>query len=526
MAEKYGAMKMVRLLHKKAPFEESKHPRDDAGHFAQVARTQRVYEAHKLVQAKRAKSLDHQADVMLRSAPPSVEQDSAPHPRPVAPVETAPRSLARASSAWSTGSKIAEIPAGYTGSTAREQTAEPSINPVVKWQRPKVVSQDDHRALLHGLAGTIQNNRDGAIVRAHIRGLIPAGTETRSVHRAYNHASMLAMHDYGVLDYDFKMDDPIKSEMKPLEPFIQYSRRRVIDQMRLVHKGKWQPYRQEFGTPFADNRKNKRTGEVRLRTRSNMVLVKAFEEDKHARSSSGEFSSEGAKEKSDLVQPAQIIGGAFGASAATIAAGALAEKHIKRLSTTIGRRAGAGIRLSARAAGVMKDNLSFNLIRNQAKLGGHFLGGGSKVLLGAGVGLAAGLAGDFLGDKGARMATGKTGAEDEYRHASIIGMMAGMAGMALGHTTVGSRLWRPLRYSGVRRGLAGLAAAVVGSVGAEVAGNLIDERVHATDMLAGVNRRTTARFAEEGQKKLTKRVLGPAELKSRRAYTRWQKAGA
>ena len=397
---------------------------------------------------------------------------------------------------------------------------------VTKWQKPKALSQTEHQTLLRGLAGTIQNNRDGAIVNAHIRGMIPAGTETRTVHRAYNHASMLALHDYGVLDYDFKMDDQLKSDMKPLEPFIRYSRRRVIDQMRVAHKGKWQPYRKEFGTPFTDNRKDKVTGETRLRTKSNLILVKSFEEDKHKRSDLGEFSREGDKEKSDLVQPAQIIGGAIGASVAAGAAGAVAARPVAHIAQVVGRRAAAGIRLSASKAGVMSNPFSSSIIRGQAKLGGYMAHAGVKGLLAASIGVAAGLAGDYLGDKGARVVTGKTGAEDEYRHASIIGMATGMAGMAMGHKVIASRLWRPLRYSGVRRGLAGVTAAVIGSIAAEGAGNLVDEHIRATDMLAGVNRRTTERFSHGSG--MNKRDLSQAQLEQRRAAARarWQKSGS
>ncbi len=203
-------------------------------------------------------------------------------------------------------------------------------------------------------------------------------------------------------------------------------------------------------------------------------------------------------EARDLVQPAQIAGGALGASLAAGAAGAAAKKPIANAAGVVGRRAAAGFRMQAARSGAMHNTVTAGIVRSQSKLAGHFSRLGTKGLLGAGVGIAAGLAGDYVGDLAARRATGKTGAQDEYRHASTVGMATGMLGMAAGHKAVASRLWRPLRYKGVRRGVAGLAAAVIGSVAAEAGGNLIDEKTHATDMLAGVNRRTVGRFAQQG----------------------------
>jgi hypothetical protein len=47
--------------------------------------------------------------------------------------------------------------------------------------------------------------------------MIPEGTPRRSINRAYNHAAMLALHDFGVMDYDFHMPDDVKAELQPLE---------------------------------------------------------------------------------------------------------------------------------------------------------------------------------------------------------------------------------------------------------------------------------------------------------------------
>lgn len=221
-------------------------------------------------------------------------------------------------------------------------------------------------------------------------------------------------------------------------------------------------------------------------------LSKAFEEERHARASNGEFASGG--ESTDLVQPAQIIGGAIGASLAGGAAGLVSKKRIEGVSGVVGRRLAAGLRLHARLAGAMKDPNAANLVRNQAKLVGHLSHVGTRSALKLGIGIAAGLAGDVGGDKIARLVTGKKGADDEYRHASMVGMATGMTGLIAGHKLVGSRLWRPLRYKGARRSLAGIAAAVIGSVLAETGGNIVDEKIKATDLIAGVNRKMTARL--------------------------------
>jgi 8-oxo-dGTP pyrophosphatase MutT (NUDIX family) len=76
-------------------------------------------------------------------------------------------------------------------------------------------------------------------------------------------------------DYDFKMDDALKDELKPTEPFIRYARQRLNNEADIAMQGERRPYVQAFGKPFADLRTDKTTGEVRRRLRPNQQLIKA-----------------------------------------------------------------------------------------------------------------------------------------------------------------------------------------------------------------------------------------------------------
>ncbi|MEJ0047050.1 MAG: DUF6496 domain-containing protein [Rhodospirillales bacterium] len=109
--------------------------------------------------------------------------------------------------------------------------------------------------------------------------MIPDGTPRGTLLRAYRHASHLALHDFGTVDYDFRMDPHLRDEMKPLTNFIRYARNRVADHLFTAAPGEWKPFRKEFGQPFSDQRRDMRPwseeyGQVRRRTRPNEVLVK------------------------------------------------------------------------------------------------------------------------------------------------------------------------------------------------------------------------------------------------------------
>ena len=185
-----------------------------------------------------------------------------------------PRSLTRGEAWQRTGAKLPGIPIGYTGSREKELPVGSFTHHQLKAQVPDAMSADDHRELVGSLVSVIANERSGAIEKGHERRLIPDGTERHTINRAYNHAAMHSLHSFGTHDYDFKMDDHLKAELTPLVPFMRYAHRRVKDVMLAKHKGKWRPYREAFGQPFNDLRRDKITGAIRKRVRPNQELIK------------------------------------------------------------------------------------------------------------------------------------------------------------------------------------------------------------------------------------------------------------
>jgi hypothetical protein len=207
------------------------------------------------------------------------------------------RSLTRGEAWQRIGAKLPELPIGYTGSKDREAPVDGFKELKVAVQAPKALPLAEHIKLLGKLKQVIQQNREDAIEKAKatrqlvaVHGIkdrytlkrrtgdltLDPQTPKGAVHRAYNHAAMLALHDFGAVDYGpFKMSDAQKEELTPLVPFMRYTRRRLFNAMRVGDlKGKSGPYRAEFGKPFADSRKDKVTGAVRLRLRPNDQFVK------------------------------------------------------------------------------------------------------------------------------------------------------------------------------------------------------------------------------------------------------------
>jgi hypothetical protein len=220
---------------------------------------------------------------------------------PAAPsaLEVPSRSLTRGESWQQLGSKLPGLPVAYTGSKDKALPADWfAAPPKIAWQVPASMMLNQHIATLGKLKQVIRSNRDGAIEKAKVtrQNVAVHGMKDRftlkrrtgdlildpeapkgAVNRAYNHAAMLALHDFGALDYDFKMSDPQKEELTPLVPFMRFVRRRLGSEMRSGDlKGATAPYRAAFGTPFADSRTDKQTGAVRLRVRPNDQMVKAL----------------------------------------------------------------------------------------------------------------------------------------------------------------------------------------------------------------------------------------------------------
>ncbi len=251
---------------------------------------------------------------MLADAPPQPEMARAPidvrlerlQARRTAPdggkeverrTQSERRSLTRGEGWQRIGAKLPELPVDYTGSKTREAPADGFKELKVAFQVPKALPLAEHIKLLGKLKQVIQQNRNDAIDKAKVTRQLVAvhgmkdrytlkrrtgdlvldpNTPKGAVHRAYNHAAMLALHDFGAVDYGpFKMSEDQKAELTPLVPFMRYTRRRLFNAMRVGDlKGKSRPYRAEFGKPFADNRTDRVSGAIRLRLRSNDQFVK------------------------------------------------------------------------------------------------------------------------------------------------------------------------------------------------------------------------------------------------------------
>lgn len=251
-----------------AAFDPQKHPRDDHGRFAG----------------------GHGGS----NGAPSFRVRPLAEPSPGPRAER--RSPTRGESWQRIGSKIAALPSDYTGSAAREAPVDFFKHLSITWQHPKAAKPGEHQALLGQFKQIIAEHREPAIAKGKetrrkvaVHGikdkftekrrtgelLIPENTPSGAAHRAYNHAAMLALHDAGVLRYDYKMSDAQKSELAPLEPFMRSVRGRLKNAFAIAAPGHRGPYLKEFGATFADQRRDKQTGAVRRRfLPTNQQLVK------------------------------------------------------------------------------------------------------------------------------------------------------------------------------------------------------------------------------------------------------------
>jgi hypothetical protein len=191
------------------------------------------------------------------------------------------RSLTRGE-AWQRNGRLfaphaGEVPIDYTGSRQMERPAGSFIKHTWKPNIPANGNAADHHALVGALTRHIQGEKLPTIVRAQEQGLIPEGTSGSTIRRAYNHAAMFGLHDFGVGVYDYAMDEHLQHEMKPMEPFIRYARRRINSTLTGRERGAWRPYRAEFGQKFPTPKFDRFTGEERKRVPPNQVLVKLAE---------------------------------------------------------------------------------------------------------------------------------------------------------------------------------------------------------------------------------------------------------
>jgi hypothetical protein len=140
-----------------------------------------------------------------------------------------------------------------------------------------VVDAQRHPAMREIITKTLSVIRDhqaGAITRGIANGLIPAGTHPGLVAQAYKHAALHAVHKAGLLDYEPRMDAAAKAAFRPLVPFMRYANRRVFDKLNVENKGKWDAFREEFGTEYRQRKFGKETGHVRRRMRPNQEFIK------------------------------------------------------------------------------------------------------------------------------------------------------------------------------------------------------------------------------------------------------------
>jgi hypothetical protein len=131
------------------------------------------------------------------------------------------------------------------------------------------------REIITRTVGVVRDHQAGTIEQGHKRGLIPEGTRPGTVARAYKHAALKAMHKAGLGAYDHQMDDEAKREFAPLVPFMRYAHRRVFDHLNQgALKGKWTPFREEYGVLFRQKYHGKYTGKTRMRMKPNDEFIK------------------------------------------------------------------------------------------------------------------------------------------------------------------------------------------------------------------------------------------------------------
>lgn len=370
------------------------------------------------------------------------------------------------------------------------------------------------REIIQRAVQVVRDHQKGAIERGQEDGLIPEGTRPGTVVRAYKHAALRAMHHAGLVDYDTQMDDAAKAEFTPLKRFMLYSYRRVFDHLNQGPlKGKWAPFREEFGRLHRQKKHGQYTGVERMRMRP-AELIKAYGAPRLARPlraaddvpaprlprvaygmpkpPKSPHRSEGWTQ--DRFQPAQALsgmaGGAVGAKAAMMAA----KKPAARFGHKYGKAAEAQVRLAARQSGASKDYFARKTTRLQARLARNLVGHGARGLALGIAGAAGALGGDILGDYAIRRARhwmhkAAPAEPDEYRHMTTLGMLGGAAGMLLGHKALGGKLvFRSLRRSPWKRAGADFGASVAGGALGEQLGNQIDDRTGTSRALSSVNR--------------------------------------
>lgn len=135
-------------------------------------------------------------------------------------------------------------------------------------QVPSTMTKDEYTELGAWAGQRTREVRDEHIKRSigrkdpggHRGGmLLPAGTDPkdRDVKLAYNMARNLAMHDVGLISYDYRMTPETIQALQPHRTFIKHTRRYLGNILRSERPGVWAQFRREFGKEFADGRTHK-----------------------------------------------------------------------------------------------------------------------------------------------------------------------------------------------------------------------------------------------------------------------------
>ncbi len=168
------------------------------------------------------------------------------------------------------------FPKAYRGIPDRPRVSAKALarlhggNQEVTVTNPRVLAEAHRhkqmRDIIENTVAVVRDHQAGTIERGYEKRLIPEGTRPGTVIRAYKHAALHALHKAGLGAYDTNMDEAAEAELTPLVPFIRYAHRRVFDHLNQAQlKGKWTPFRDEFGQLFRQKFHGKYTGKTRMR---------------------------------------------------------------------------------------------------------------------------------------------------------------------------------------------------------------------------------------------------------------------
>ena len=129
-------------------------------------------------------------------------------------------------------------------------------------QVPAKLGQEGYTEIARWAGQATTDARPDIYERAATKGLIPGEgrrdnepkLDPKAVRAAYNHARNLALHDVGLIAYDWRHSDEGVEAMKPLVPFMRYTRDSLQNVLLSGRPGEWAEFRREFGTPFKDGR--------------------------------------------------------------------------------------------------------------------------------------------------------------------------------------------------------------------------------------------------------------------------------